>query len=113
MLNDTIVVLSTPPMQSAIALIRMSGKESFKILDKIFSNHKDKDLLFGRIVDDQEIVDEVVVLKYKGPFSYTGEDVVEISCHGNLIIVNRIIELCIKYSIPCIAHSRYNIASFV
>lgn len=97
MLNDTIVVLSTPPMQSAIALIRMSGKESFKILDKIFSNHKDKDLLFGRIVDDQEIVDEVVVLKYKGPFSYTGEDVVEISCHGNLIIVNRIIELCIKY----------------
>lgn len=97
MLNDTIVVLSTPPMQSAIALIRMSGKESFKILDKIFSNHKDKVLLFGRIVDDQEIVDEVVVLKYKGPFSYTGEDVVEISCHGNLIIVNRIIELCIKY----------------
>lgn len=97
MLYDTIVVLSTPPMQSAIALIRMSGKESFKILDKIFSNHKDKDLLFGRIVDDQEIVDEVVVLKYKGPFSYTGEDVVEISCHGNLIIVNRIIELCIKY----------------
>lgn len=97
MLNDTIVVLSTPPMQSAIALIRMSGKESFKILDKIFSNHKDKDLLFGRIVDENEIVDEVVVLKYKGPFSYTGEDVVEISCHGNLIIVNRIIELCIKY----------------
>ena len=97
MLNDTIVVLSTAPMQSAIAVIRMSGKESFDILEKIFTNKKDKSLLYGKIKDGNDVIDEVVVSKYKGPHSYTGEDLVEIACHGNLIIINSIIELCIKY----------------
>ena len=97
MLNDTIVVLSTAPMQSAIAVIRMSGKDSFDILEHIFSNHKEGRLLYGKIKDGDNVIDEVVVSKFKGPHSYTGEDLVEISCHGNLIIINSIIELCIKY----------------
>ena len=97
MLNDTIVVLSTAPMQSAIAVIRMSGKDSFDILGHIFSNHKEGRLLYGHIKDGDNIIDEVVVSKFKGPHSYTGEDLVEISCHGNLIIINSIIELCVKY----------------
>ena len=98
---DCIVSLITPPMKGAVAVIRMSGEESLSITNRIFSrviteSHK---VYYGFIINKEtgEKIDEVMVSYFKGPRSFTGEDVVEISCHGSLIIVNQIIELCIKY----------------
>ena len=98
---DCIVSLITPPMKGAVAVIRLSGEETLEIISKIFSreikeSHK---VYYGYIIDkdNNEKVDEVMVSYFKGPKSFTGEDVVEISCHGSMIIVNQIIELCIRY----------------
>ncbi|MBS1584376.1 MAG: tRNA uridine-5-carboxymethylaminomethyl(34) synthesis GTPase MnmE [Bacteroidetes bacterium] len=100
-INETIVALATPPGEGAIGVIRLSGKDAFSIVNKMF---KGKDLLqqgshtlhFGRIVDGEVVVDEVVVSLYKGPKSYTGEDVIEISCHGSQYVLERVIDLCVK-----------------
>jgi tRNA modification GTPase len=88
-------------MKGAVAVIRISGDESLSILNRIFTrevkeSHK---VYYGYIINKEtnEKIDEVMVSYFKGPRSFTGEDVVEISCHGSLIIVNQIIELCIKY----------------
>ena len=97
--GDTIVAQSTPYGYSGIGVVRMSGSESTKIFKKI-SRIKKK--LTSRIVKKAYIykkgnkIDEVMVVWYKAPKSYTGEDVIEISCHGNQYIVESIIEECIK-----------------
>ena len=99
--NDTIVALSTAPFESALALIRMSGKEAHKILRNIFSVPISEDqgpqIIHGQIINDGEVIDDVVVNLTKAPKTFTGEDTVEISCHGNLVIINKIIEACIKF----------------
>lgn len=97
---DTIVSLATPPMMGALAVIRISGPEAFEIVSKSF----DKDLtqitkrqiVYGSIFDDAEMIDEVVTFCFVGPRSFTGEDVVEISCHGSMLIANQIIEVMVK-----------------
>ena len=97
--GDTIVAQSTPYGYSGIGVVRMSGSESTKIFKKI-SRIKKK--LTSRIANKASIykkgdkIDEVMVVWYKAPKSYTGEDVIEISCHGNQYIVESIIEECIK-----------------
>ena len=97
--GDTIVAQSTPYGYSGIGVVRMSGSESTKIFKKI-SRIKKK--LTSRIANKAYIykkgdkIDEVMVVWYKAPKSYTGEDVIEISCHGNQYIVESIIEECIK-----------------
>ncbi len=99
--NDTIVAIATPNAVGAIGIVRLSGKDAWSIADTIF---KGKNLLkqathtlhFGTIVTGRnEVVDEVVVLLYKGPASYTGEDVVEITCHGSLYILQQVLQCCI------------------
>ena len=99
MLNDTIVALSSGAIKSAICVIRVSGSDAFLIVDSIFTNKKEKQhqkIYYGNIVDKDEVIDEVMVAYFKGPHSFTAEDMVEISCHGNLLIVKRIIELLIS-----------------
>ena len=99
--DDTIVALSTPPGVGAIAVIRLSGRQAISIIDSLFPS---KDLLqqpghtlhVGYLADNGKILDEVVVSLFKGPKSYTGEDVVEISCHGSPFIQQKIIEACIN-----------------
>jgi len=99
--NDTIVALSTPPGEGAIGVIRLSGDEAIVIANKIFSG-KDLEqqpshtLHFGKITDEEKILDEAVVSIYKSPQSYTGEDTAEISCHGSLFVLEQVIALCIK-----------------
>ena len=101
MLTDTIVALATAPMESAIGLIRISGKKSFSIIEQIFNKKINKSLAknisFGKIIDGGKIIDEVLVLSFKAPNSFTGEDVVEITVHGSLIVINRVIQLIIKH----------------
>lgn len=106
LLEDTIVALATPYGKSAIAIIRISGKQSFEILDKIYINLKGNKLLdkkpnriyHGYITEDEdkEIIDEVLVYIYKKPNSFTKEDSIEISCHGSLYIIKKIITIIIN-----------------
>lgn len=102
-LNDTIVACATAAGYSSIAVLRISGPLSHEALHKIFrTKSAEKEYLpnhvyFGSIIDhaSDEIIDRVLVTFFKSPFSYTGEDAVEISCHGNPIITDRIIDLLI------------------
>ena len=97
---DTIVALATPPMKSAIAVIRVSGEESFEIVSKIFSKNLSsitkRDVHYGHIIDGDNIIDEVMLINYVKPHSFTGENSVEIMCHGSLLIANEIIELLVS-----------------
>lgn len=99
-INETIVALATPPGIGAIGVIRLSGEKAIAITDKIFkgkklANQPSHTLHFGRIMNGNTELDEVVVSLYKAPKSYTGEDVVEISGHGSQYILEQIINLCI------------------
>ena len=97
---ETIVALATAPIKSALSIIRLSGDDVFDVVSKCFSKDlrgiKEKTILFGSIVSESEKIDEVVLLAYKGPKSFTGEDSVEIICHGSPLIAKQIIEACIK-----------------
>lgn len=99
---DTIAAISTAPGNGGIGIIRMSGKECFEILDKIFiPKNKEKQIKgytikYGEIVDDNEKVDEVLVSYFLEPKSYTTENMCEINSHGGTIITKKILELCIR-----------------
>ncbi len=103
-LSDTIVALSTAQGTAAIAVIRISGNNSFKIIDKLFQSKTGKSIvksesnkaIFGEIIYKNKIVDEVIVTTFKNPKSYTGEDIIEISCHGSEYIQKKVIELIIN-----------------
>ncbi|MES2004955.1 MAG: tRNA uridine-5-carboxymethylaminomethyl(34) synthesis GTPase MnmE [Bacteroidota bacterium] len=94
--DDTIVALATPPGIGAIGVIRVSGKETFAVINSMFPS---KDLFamashtlqVGLLQSDGQVLDEVVLSLFKGPRSYTGEDVIEISCHGSPFIQENII----------------------
>ena len=96
--NDTIVALATPPGLGAIAVIRLSGPASIDMTDAVFSKQGLKSkashtVHVGKIINGKEVLDEVVVTLYKAPKSYTGEEVVEISCHGSPFIQEAILQL--------------------
>ena len=102
---STIVAISTAPGIGGIGIIRMSGESSFDILEKIFvpkkkykkENIKGYTIKYGNIVDEKnEVIDEVLVSFFKNPKSYTTEDMVEISSHGGIVIMNKILDVCIK-----------------
>ena len=97
---ETIVALATAPIKSALGIVRLSGDDVLDVVSKCFSkdlrNIKDKTIFYGSIVDENEKIDDVVLLAYKGPKSFTGEDSVEIICHGSPLIYKQIIETCIK-----------------
>ena len=97
---ETIVALATAPIKSALSIIRLSGDDVFGVVSKCFSKDlrgiTEKTILFGSIYNQDEKIDEVVLLAYKGPKSFTGEDSVEIICHGSPLICKQIIETCIK-----------------
>ena len=95
-MEETIIALATPPLKSALALIRLSGKDCFEIVSKVFSKDlrglKKRDVFVGQIKAGDKIIDDVVLNAYKGPRSFTGEDSVEIICHGSMLIANQIIK---------------------
>ncbi len=97
---DTICALSTPNGVGAIAMVRLSGAESFSIMQKLFKkdlSQKDSHTAqFGLIKDGDTLIDEVVAVIYKNPKSFTGEDMVEISCHASPYIVQEILRLLLK-----------------
>ena len=104
MKKDTIAAIATAMTNSGIGIVRISGTEAFDIIKKIYKGKNQKDLSqvkshtihYGYIVDGEETIDEVLVMIMKGPHSFTGEDTVEIDCHGGVYVVKRILETVIK-----------------
>ena len=100
MLNNTIVALSTPFMESAIAVIRLSGNDAIEIVNKIFtkdlSNAKSQTIHYGYLKYNDEIIDEVMVSVFRAPRTYTCENMIEIATHGSLIIINKVISACVS-----------------
>ncbi len=99
--DDTIVALATAPGIGAIAVIRISGRDAFAIIDSLFPSKKiaaqaTHTALVGMLKDGDRLIDEVVLTLFKGPKSFTGEDTIEISCHGSTFIQQQIIEACVR-----------------
>lgn len=100
---STIAAISTAQGQGGIGIIRVSGEQAFTIVDKIFKSVSGKKImdikgytaLFGHIYNNEEVLDEAVVLKYVAPKSFTGENVVEISCHGGMYITKEVLNAVI------------------
>ena len=101
---STIAAISTAPGIGGIGIIRMSGENCFEILNKFFKQKKPQSIdkikgytiKFGHIVNGEEIVDEVLVSYFKAPKSYTTENMCEINSHGGIVVMNKILDLCIK-----------------
>ena len=98
--QDTIVAISTPPGSGAIGVVRVSGSEAISIVDGIFSKSVKEaegySLHYGNILYEEGILDEVIISVFRGPRSYTKEDVIEISCHGSPYILDQLMQLLIS-----------------
>ena len=96
--NDTIVAIATPQGSGGIGIIRISGKDSLSIANKLTKKElKPRHATFCNIYDNEQTIDNGIAIFFKNPYSYTGEDTVEIQAHGNPIILNMIIKVAIKY----------------
>lgn len=121
-LLDTIVAISTPNnIPSSISIIRLSGNKSITIVDKIFKpfkngenlkNRKPYTINFGEILYNNKFLDEVLVTLFKKPNSYTGENIVEIFCHGSLFIQQQILKLCINKGARLANAGEFTLRSF-
>ncbi|MEI7597550.1 MAG: tRNA uridine-5-carboxymethylaminomethyl(34) synthesis GTPase MnmE [Bacteroidota bacterium] len=116
--QDTICAISSPSGVGAIAIIRISGSNAFKIAKSISSI---KDLLFAdnklvkfaKIYDATEIIDEVIIIFFKSPNSYTGDDLVEISCHGSSYIQERIVQLILREDARYAEPGEFTLRAFI
>ena len=119
--QETIVALATPSGSGAVAIIRMSGKEAISIASNVFQSVSGKDLTkqkthtihLGTIVDGNKIYDQVLVSIFKNPNSYTGEDVIEISCHGSIFIQQQIIQLLIRKGCKMAQAGEFTLRAFL
>ncbi len=120
--KDTICAVATPPGMGAIAIVRISGENSLNILLKIFKatakqltaeSIQSHHLYFGEIRENEKILDEVLVSYFKAPHSYTGEDAVEISCHGSEFIQQKLVELIIQHGARMAGPGEFTLRAFL
>jgi tRNA modification GTPase len=119
--QETIVALATPSGAGAIAIIRLSGKEAITIAAQVFQSVSGKDITqqkthtihLGYIVDDTKVLDQVLLSIFKGPNSYTGENVVEISCHGSVFIQQQIIQLLLRKGAKMAQAGEFTLRAFL
>jgi tRNA modification GTPase len=119
--TETIVALATPSGAGAIAIIRLSGKNALAIASHVFQSVSKKDLVkqkthtihLGFIADGQKVIDQVLVSIFKNPHSYTGEDVVEISCHGSTFIQQQIIQLLLRNGAKMAQPGEFTLRAFL
>jgi tRNA modification GTPase len=116
--GETIAAVATPPGEGGIAVIRISGTTALKVAESIFSGHvksyKSHTAHFGKILDaEKKIVDEVLLLPMLAPASYTGEDVVEIHCHGGSLITRRVLELVLKAGARAAEPGEFTFRAFI
>ena len=103
-MEKTIAAISTANGQGGIGVIRISGENALDVAERVFVSVNDKRITemkgytaaYGRIVDDGEVLDEAVALVFRAPHSYTGENVVELSCHGGLYVTKRVLRAVLK-----------------
>ena len=114
---ETIVALATPAAKSALAIIRMSGDDCFKVVSKVFtkdlSNEKEKGIHYGFIKENNKNIDQVILLLYVAPHSFTGENSVEIICHGSMLIVNQIISVLLKNGARMATNGEFSSRAFL
>ena len=100
--GDTIAAISSPAGEGAIALIRASGPDAIAVAESIYRGKQKPSAFqshmqhFGELVDDERMVDQVMLSVHRAPHSYTGEDLVEISCHGGILVTAQVLELCLR-----------------
>ena len=119
--QETIVALATPSGAGAIAIIRLSGKDAIAIAAQVFQSVSGKDITkqkshtlhLGHIVDDTKVFDQVLLSIFKGPNSYTGEHVVEISCHGSVFIQQQIIQLLLRKGAKMAQAGEFTLRAFL
>jgi len=119
--EDTIVALATPAGSGAIAIIRLSGSDAITMASKMFDSVSGKILKqqqthtvhLGNIIDGKRVIDEVLVTIFKNPNSYTGEDVVEISCHGSAYIQQEIIQLALRKGCRMASPGEFTLQAFL
>ncbi|MEO5581715.1 MAG: tRNA uridine-5-carboxymethylaminomethyl(34) synthesis GTPase MnmE [Saprospiraceae bacterium] len=118
-LEDTIVALATAPGQGAISIIRVSGSDSFELVDNCFKGKSIHDIIshtihLGYIMDKQdEVIDQVLISVFKGPHSYTGEDTIEISCHGSSYIQQAILDRLIEAGARAAGRGEFTFRAFM
>jgi tRNA modification GTPase len=103
-IDDTIAAIATAPGEGGIGIIRISGEKSLEVAEKVFKSmsgkpikeYKQRTLIYGNVVDNDNVIDEVLLAYMKGPNSYTTEDIIEINCHGGFISVKKILELILS-----------------
>ena len=118
---SAIAAISTPLGTGGVGIIRISGKNATEIADRIFVSVNDKKLssskgyraYFGRIFDGETAVDEVVCLVFRAPHSYTGEDVVEINCHGGVVLLKKILRLVLQNGAQAAAPGEFTKRAFL
>ncbi len=119
--KETIAAISTGMNNSGIGIVRISGPQSFDIIKKIFVPYKEKDVEsfsshtvhYGNIVDGEHVIDEVLVLIMKAPNTYTREDVVEIDCHGGVVVVKKVLETVLKNGARCAEPGEFTKRAFL
>lgn len=120
--DSTICAISTPPGNGAIALIRLSGREAISIVDRLFvfkgkarklMNQEANTIHFGHLKDKEEIIDEVLVSLFRSPQSYTGEDLIEVACHGSEYIQERILQLFTKNGATLAGPGEFTMRAFL
>ena len=119
--QETIVALATPSGAGAIAIIRLSGKNAITIAAEVFESVSGKDITaqkthtihLGHIVDNTKVYDQVLLSIFKGPNSYTGENVVEISCHGSVFIQQQIIQLLLRKGAKMAQGGEFTLRAFL
>jgi tRNA modification GTPase len=125
-MSDTIAALATPAGRSGIGVIRLSGKDSLNIVRRLINRSgfepEPRYAYLKKIFDIEtgEVLDEAVILYFKAPHSFTGEDVVEISCHGSPVVLRRVIDFCLRldarlaepgeFSMRALANGRINLS---
>jgi tRNA modification GTPase len=115
--TDTICAISSPQGLGAISLIRLSGSNALEIIDTIFSRDiqdmKSHEARFGSILNQEEVLDEVLITIFKNPQSFTGEDLVEIGCHGSVYIQQIILNLLIDKGARLAAAGEFSLRAFL
>ena len=119
--EGTIIALSSPPGSGAISIIRLSGNDAIDLTDKVFKSNSNKplsqlegqSLTYGVLSDGKEVIDEVVVSIYRAPHSYTGENIVEISCHGSPYIQQKIISTFLDKKVRLASPGEFTLRAYL
>jgi len=118
--NSTIAAISTPPGRGGISIIRISGEKAFQIIKELFVSNKNFNKIkshtvtYGKIIDNnKKVVDQVLLLKMKGPKTYTREDIVEIQCHGGIEVTKKILNILFEKGIKAAKPGQFTKRAFL